>query len=222
MFYNTSVKVPDAIPHAVDRNIYLLNQALGWDESYIAPTFKADPKAVNEANSLLESTDNLVAICVGSRWPSKNWPPEFFATLTSKLLEAEPKAQAVLVGSPEDESIGAHIMEHVSDDRLTNTIGRTSLPGLVEILSRSNVLVTNDSGPMHIAAALETPTVSLFGPTSPARCGPYGDSHRVFFSNAECRACYNRTCPLPKQVCYSDSFDVDDVKNAVLELLSGN
>jgi len=220
-FYNKRIAVPDILTHAVDRNIYLLNQALGWDAAYETPSFETGADAAIEIDGLLSTAHaRIISVCVGSRWPSKNWPPAFFASVINRVLEGATELSVVLVGSPDDEPIGAAIASQVQPENLINTIGKTTLPGLVELLQRSRTLITNDSGPMHIAAMLGVPTVSFFGPTTPERCGPYGDRHKVFYSEASCRACYKRTCPLPEQVCYSDTFRANDVTDAVHELLS--
>ena len=77
---------------------------------------------------------------------------------------------------------------------VTNVVGQTTLPQLVALLERASLVVANDSGPMHIAAALGRPLVTLFGPTNPVRTGPYGREDTVLRLAIPCSPCYSRTC----------------------------
>ena len=98
-------------------------------------------------------------------------------------------------------------------------MGRTSLGVMVALLRRSDVLLTNDSGPMHIAAALGVCTVALFGPTDPVRTGPYGLGHNVFSTRVPCSPCFRRRCPLPRQLCLDDVATPETVAADVIARL---
>jgi lipopolysaccharide heptosyltransferase I len=206
--YRHRVAVPPEIRHAVDKNLFLLSAALGESCSYAAPRIGRNAEAAAEAAELRAShklSDRLVAVGPMSRWPSKSWPPAFFAeTLAQMLANAADDVHAWLLGAPEEHEVGEAIVKGCDHPRVHNLMGKTSLPGMIELLRASSVMLTNDSGPMHIAAALELPTVALFGPTDPTLTGPYGDRHHVLQSQVDCAPCFKRECPLPKQLCRND------------------
>jgi ADP-heptose:LPS heptosyltransferase len=99
----------------------------------------------------------------------------------------------VLIGGP-DERADAAAVQRLMKERAVDLAGATSIGQLPALLSQAAALVTNDSGPMHIAAAVKTPVVALFGPTSAQRTGPYGAGHRVLSADVACRPCFSRTC----------------------------
>lgn len=100
-----------------------------------------------------------------------------------------------------------------------NLAGLTNLATLAELLRRSAALLTNDSGPMHLAASLRVRTVALFGPTDPELTGPYGAEHVVFTGTCPRRPCFLRVCSLPGQPC-TTALDPEAVCMAVVEILT--
>ncbi len=218
LFYDHVIAMPSSKVHAVDKNLHLLSEVLGTTETYSAPTFTCDPNAVEEIDALIgkdSARGTLMTVTVGSRWPSKNWPPEFFADVIDRVL-THSSARIVLVGSPDEIDIGRAVEAASKKPGLVNLIGKTSLSGMVELIRRSATLMTNDSGPMHIAAAMSVPTVTFFGPTDPDKTGPYGTIHTVFKSDLACSPCFNRICPLPVQTCVKDTVSPDDAAKALL------
>lgn len=109
-----------------------------------------------------------------SRHAAKNWPWKRFVELGEHL-----DCQVILVGSPDDAETCEKIENHLPEGACTNLCGRTSLLELGGVLQRADLVVTVDSGPMHMASAAGTPCLAIFGPTDPTRVGPYGDQHRV-------------------------------------------
>ena len=120
-----------------------------------------------------------IAICPASRAAGKNWPPARFAE-TAKVLHEEFGAIIHLVGGAGDRALCEEIAGGISGAQ--NHAGETSLIELGTLLQKMNLLITVDSGPMHMAAAIGTPVLALFGPTSPLRTGPYGNQHCVIES----------------------------------------
>jgi len=113
---------------------------------------------------------------VGAGWPAKQWPPESFAALADALLKDFALA-AILNCGPGEEALAVQVRQSC---RLANPqpyLG--DLKGLIALLRRSRLMVGPDSGPLHLAAALNVPTVGLFGPTDPSRNGPYGMRYRT-------------------------------------------
>src|SRR5947199_191259 len=119
-------------------------------------------------------------------------PPEFFAT-TMDHLQEKGLGRVVLIGGPDDRA-AAQAVKGLLRTVPMDLTGATA-PGLLPaLLESAALLLTNDSGPMHVAAAMGTPVVALFGPTSPTRTGPYGNGHRVLRSGVPCSPCFSRTC----------------------------
>jgi heptosyltransferase-2 len=157
-----------------------------------------------------------VALQPGATYgPAKRWPAHLFAELGSRLV-ASGRDVAVL-GGPGDADVTAAVRESAVGVR--DLGGRTRVGVLAAVLSSADVLVTNDTGPMHLAAAVGTRVVAIFGSTSPTWTGPYGDGHRVVAHPVPCAPCFQRTCEIG-YVCL-DRIEVDQVEREVQELLRG-
>ena len=101
-----------------------------------------------------------------------------------------------MIGGPDDRADVAAVIEKMKAPAI-NLAGASTVGLLPALLSKASLMITNDSGPMHIAAAAGTPVVALFGPTSAVRTGPYGVGHQVLTGNVPCRPCFSRTCRNP-------------------------
>jgi heptosyltransferase-2 len=124
---------------------------------------------------------------------AKRWLPERFAAVGDML--ARDGVQIALVGGPAERPVGEAIAAQMTAPSRV-LCGETTLPELVGVLSRLRILVTNDSGPMHVAAALGVPTVAVFGPTDWRETHPVGDGHRVVREPVHCSPCRLRECPI--------------------------
>jgi lipopolysaccharide heptosyltransferase II len=129
----------------------------------------------------------------GTRWASKRWPVEAFAGLVPLLASANPGFRFAILGGEEDRPLG-EVIARADPARCLDLTGRLSLPEMVEWIRLSELMVSNDTGPMHVAAALGTPVVALFGPTEPRRTGPYRQLDHVLQLNLPCVPCLNRRC----------------------------
>lgn len=134
----------------------------------------------------------LAGLFPGSNAPARRWPPERFAEV-GKALTSD-GARVVVMGSPSERGLTAAVAREVPG--AVDAGGRTDLPGLAALLSLCDLVVTNDTGPMHVAAAVGTPTVSLWGPSDPAEVAPPTGRH-VTVSTGElpCRPCLKNVCP---------------------------
>jgi len=136
----------------------------------------------------------VVAFCPGAEYgPSKRWPARHFAALARKLAAL---GYAVwLFGSEKDRAIGEEIAV-ASEGAATNLCGKTDLASAIDLLSLAEVVVSNDSGLMHVAAGVGRPVVALYGSSSPEHTPPLARSYRIVRTGIECSPCFARECPL--------------------------
>jgi heptosyltransferase-2 len=144
----------------------------------------------------------VVAFCPGAEYgPSKRWPARHFAALARRLSAL---GYAVwLFGSEKDRSIGEEIAA-ASEGAATDLCGRTDLASAIDLLSLAEVVVSNDSGLMHVAAGVGRPVVALYGSSSPEHTPPLARSHRIVRTGIECSPCFARECPLGHFKCMNE------------------
>jgi heptosyltransferase-2 len=136
----------------------------------------------------------LVCFCPGAEYgPAKRWPPHYFGELAAAL--AAGGSTVWIVGSTKEREIGEAIRESSAGAAL-NLCGRTTLDQAVVLLSAADMVVTNDSGLMHVAAALDRPMVALYGSSSPAFTPPLSGRARILKHDVPCSPCFERVCPL--------------------------
>jgi lipopolysaccharide heptosyltransferase II len=153
----------------------------------------------------------FAALFVGSRWESKGWFATQMASCAN-LIQERYGLSVVLLGSKPDATLAMEV-EHSCGLGITNLVGRTSLKEAVGIIARAKVAVGPDTGLMHIAAAVGTPIVSLWGATSPSRTGPYGFEELVIQGQADCSPCYRKSCPIGR-ICMQ-SIDVEAIMTKI-------
>lgn len=218
-FYSRRVRCPRTVAHAVDKNAYLARSVgLPVDPLEFPLGITATDRA--RAQQLLEerageSIGRFTAILPGTRWESKQWHAGGLASVVRSIAQ-EGFPRPVLLGGPDDRPISDQIVEQ-SGVAAVNLAGRTTLRELAALLSLSTLVVCHDSGPMHIAAALRKPIAAIFGPTNPARTGPYARSASVVALPLECVPCYRRRCPLGHHACMR-TLDPESVMQAVRQV----
>lgn len=137
----------------------------------------------------------LIGINPGAAFGSaKCWLPERFVEVTKHLLE-NPNLFVLYFGDPAGAPLVNQIGKQLPDSRVINLAGKTTIREAISLIEKCTVFLTNDSGPMHIAAALKTPLIALFGSTSDVKTGPYGCG-TVIHKHVECSPCYQRECPI--------------------------
>jgi 3-deoxy-D-manno-octulosonic-acid transferase/heptosyltransferase-1 len=187
--------------HAVDRNLRL-GLLLGFEPQPPDFSFPIADDVTVRAMALLREhgmneppgTRGLVLIAPGTVWETKRWAVAGFAAVARHFLASG--MDVALVGATRDRS-ECHAVAGLAPG-VADLCGRTSLIELAALTRRATVVVANDSGPMHLAAALGRPTIALFGPTDPLRLGPYGQADGAVSSGEPCAPCYLRTlrqCP---------------------------
>jgi lipopolysaccharide heptosyltransferase II len=184
---------------------------------FIGANVDSAEQAPSFSSNLPQSSGRVkIALCPGADYgPAKRWLPEGFVETAQKVAEAR-DCEWVLVGMPSDAEIGAQI-EAALPGRCSNRIGKTTLAELIEELRLCRLLLTNDTGTMHLAAYLGIPTVSIFGSTEPLLTGPMGNNHRVLRHHVECSPCFLRECPLDFRC--MKSVSVEETTEAVLEAI---
>jgi len=189
-FYTHKVKGGRDI-HAVDRYLKIA-EFLGCDITDIRFPFPLDNQSsssIFHPSSLIPHPSEGYAVIVpGARWKTKVWPSRKFGKLSTKL-----PIMTVIVGSKTDIDIANEIVA-LSKGNAISLAGKTDLKELIEVIRNARFMVSNDSGPMHIAAALGIPVFAIFGPTDPLRTGPYGEGHTVIREDIPCAPCFKRTC----------------------------
>ncbi len=196
-FYTHRVSVPDSDIHAVDRYL-LLASALGISlprqPRFAFRMLDEDLTAVRELfqHHGCSIDKPWVVMNVGARWLTKRWPLTSFAAVADQLYESH-RVPAVIIGSADDR-LDADWLQSLMKRPAINLSGEVPLRCLPALLSKAAAMITNDSGPMHIAAACGVPVVAMFGPTSATRTGPYGTGHHVLTKQVSCSPCFSRVC----------------------------
>jgi lipopolysaccharide heptosyltransferase II len=137
---------------------------------------------------------DFAVLFVGSRWQSKDWFADQIASCAGELIRRH-DLSVVLLGGRADESVAREVVSLVSEN-VFDLVGRTSLREAVGIIARAKMCIGPDTGLMHLAAAVGTPVISLWGATDPQRTGPYGFEALAIKGQADCSPCYRKSCPI--------------------------
>ena len=167
------------------------------------------------AHAGLSEGTPYVVMALGANWPNKIWPAEKFAELCDRLYTAE-KFIPVVIGGPGDGPLLARLLAKVQIPPIS-LVGKTSLKQLAYVIKNASAFVGGDTGPMHLSAALDIPTIALMGPTDQIRNGPYGNTHRVILADRQCIGCWQRKCSEGWD-CLA-SISVETVYSQLLEII---
>jgi heptosyltransferase-2 len=207
--------------HQID--VYLqLVAALGMPIVERSPLLVPTLQAEMEAARLWHAQgwgpeDQVIGMCPGAAFgPAKRWWPERFAALADRLI-ASAGCRVVFFGSSNEVSLVEHICAQMTHTA-ASLAGQDTLGSFMALVARCAVVITNDSGSMHIANAVGTRVVALFGPTDPRRTAPTGAPAAVLRHDLACSPCFRTTCPYADHPCMR-FIEVDDVYRAVLEIL---
>jgi lipopolysaccharide heptosyltransferase II len=180
-----------------------------------AETSNIEVPKPNQTSNIEHQT--LIGLCPGAEYgPAKRWLSERFAETAAKIT-AQSSAQWILFGTKNDAAIGEQIAAAIGV-HCVNRIGQTTLDQLIDELRRCRLLLTNDTGTMHLAALLGVPVVAVFGSTEPRLTGPLGNGHTVLRHHVECSPCFLRECPIDFRC--MKAVSADEVAGAVLSMLA--
>ena len=188
------VRMPQEGLHRIDTYLYLLEQA-GIPSDGRHMEFYPDPQAQETLWEKVERPDRYVVLHVGGNWPLKRWPVDYFVQWTCLWLK-EFRGKIVLCGTEAEADIAQQIQSHFSKEEVVSLCGKTSLDELGWLLKKAEFLLSNDSGPIHLAATQKTKILGLFGPTSPELTGPVSLAPmRIIWKDVGCEIpCYFRSC----------------------------
>lgn len=194
LFHDESVPRPRLRPHAVDWYLAVAEQVTGIRQR-AGDWIPVRPQAKTRVlESRREDSRPLGLLMPGARWETKRWPAERFLELVPRLCESFPTHVFAVLGGPDERPVGEQLVRS-HPDRCLDLTSRTTLPELIEWIRLSDWMITNDTGPMHIAAALHRPVVGLFGPTDPMQTGPYGQERKSLVPQGlACAPCLKRRC----------------------------
>jgi heptosyltransferase I len=186
VFYTHRVRVGMPEQHAIERYL-TITQALGCGRGPVVFNFATTDADRADVAQLIAPNRRFAVLLPGTNWLTKRWPVEHFAQLVAPLRERF-GLECIVAGGSDVVDLAPQIPGSI------NLANRTTLKQLTALLERAELVIANDSGPMHIAAALGRPLVTPFGPTNPIRTGPYQRLGSVIRLDIPCSPCYSRTC----------------------------
>ncbi|MEN6414726.1 MAG: glycosyltransferase family 9 protein [Veillonellales bacterium] len=200
--------------HVVDRYLDVV-RALGCRVEKPVFPIRVTEQDARSAQAILKQAGAggeipYVVLALGANWPNKIWPPEHFAALADKLFARQ--IIPVAVGGPGDRKL-LDRLNQTAEIPPVDLIGKTSLKQLAYVIQQAAAFVGGDTGPMHLSAALGTPTIALMGPTDVNRNGPLGQKNTALVAGRPCIGCWHRKCPTGLD-CLAE-ISVEDVYQAI-------
>lgn len=215
LFLNERLPPYNPDKHAVERYLDLVKHlGIKCDSiNFPIPITEKEKKKVSgllETGGVLEGT-SFIVVNPMARWETKLWGAKKFAGLCNEMVD-NLSCRVVVVGASSEKDNKEFFS--LTNNRVVDLTGETTLRELAHLMSLSSVVITVDSGPMHIAAAMGVPVVAIFGPTAPWRTGPYGEGHTVIRKELPCSPCFSRICKDKDNICMKE-IEVRDVLSAV-------
>lgn len=206
----SKVNRPPMVEHYLALSQLLNEESISSFNKELIPRLNVS-KTANESiqiklqNAKIDS-DNIYIMCPGAEYgPTKRWPTSHFSQLAQSLIADNPTRQIILLGSKGDHELALEIQSQAKQEaRIHNWCGNTSLDEAIALIGMSKAVISNDSGLMHIAAALRIPQVAIFGSSDPAHTPPLSDRAKVIWLNLPCSPCHKRVCPLGHLKCLND------------------
>lgn len=183
-------------------------QALATES--LTPKLNVASTASQSINKKLSDADidpnSVFVFCPGAEYgPTKRWPTNHFAALAKNLIHTHSNANIILLGSKNDHRLAEEILQQSqSQTNIHNWCGNSSLDEAIALIGAAKAVISNDSGLMHIAAALKTPQVAIFGSSDPAHTPPLSRNAKVIWLNLPCSPCHKKECPLGHLKCLKD------------------
>ena len=197
--------------HALKRCL-MIPDALGIPVSeirYRLPVNNKDHQAIEDLllRHGVKKNKIIVAVNPVAQWETKLWQTHKFAELADRLVD-DYGAEVVFTGGSDDAPITGEILSQMKKNAV-DLAGKTTLMTLAALYQKTGLVISTDTGPMHLAAAVRTPVIALFGPTAPWRTGPFGYGHRVIRTGVRCSPCFKRHCPGYGGICMTKISTAD-------------
>jgi len=210
---------PPSDLHQIDYYLHLLT-LMGYQVVSCAPILIPTAIGERERSNLKKQyrwQKDYVVFAPGAAYgPAKCWPSSYFAWLAQKIIQAM-KFDVLILGSKKDRIIAQKILHQMdSPQGIYDLTGLTSLAGAMAIIKAARLVITNDSGLMHLTAALHCPQIAIFGPTDPNRTSPYGNTTKIIYHPVTCAPCKYRKCP--KEHLCMRQITVEDVFRTIKHL----
>ena len=202
-YYTQVVPPVPGVRHRIDRDLETL-KPFNIQAGSTNPQLWLTPEEANSADQLLaqlgvERSQSMVILQPGARYWFKAWPLERFAELADRLA-SQCGCQVLIGGSDQDIQLAQEIRQMAKSAPIIMT-GRTNIKQFAAVAKQSVLFVGSDSGAMHIASAVGTPVVALFGPSNPGEWGPRGGPVEVLYKESDCRSCFHPTCTRGEENC---------------------
>jgi lipopolysaccharide heptosyltransferase I len=217
LLYSERVGNNGAGPHVIDRNLHLLS-ALGIETRERAFPITVPETVEDRAMRTLGSFplgSGYVVLNPGGSWPTKRWSPKRFGELAA-AISRELGLSSLVIWGPNERALADEIVRTAGG--AAHLAPETKLRDMMALIKRARLFVSGDTGPLHIASAFSVPSVAIFGPTDPARNGPFLDGDEVVGKTVPCGPCYKQRCPGYDNVCMTE-IEVSDVMSAVRKRL---
>jgi len=207
--------------HAVERNL-MVAAHLGANVRQVRfplPSLSHDEKEVDLwlQSAGVQQGEKLIAIAPVDRLAVRSWPLDRFVAAAA-ALSRQPNVRIVLIGTSGQRWVAEQFLQPVGN-KLVDLIGKTRIRQLGVLFRKMHLVIANDSAPMHIAAAVGTPVLGLFGPSSPYQSRPIGEQHAVLRTELPCSPCGRSVCENPNHLECLTSITVNDVVKKAEELL---
>ena len=206
----SKINRPPMVEHYLALSQLLREEQVSSSLNNIAPKLNVSNAAKQSVETKFKAakidSTSIYVMCPGAEYgATKRWPTSHFADLAQKLIANNPNTQIILLGSKGDYALAQEITSQAKQDaHIHNWCGDTSLDEAIALIGMCKAVVSNDSGLMHVAAALKTPQVAIFGSSDPAHTPPLSDKAKVIWLNLPCSPCHKRVCPLGHLNCLND------------------
>jgi heptosyltransferase-2 len=178
-------------------------QAIGapaWTGELPEFVVNKDPEIIDRLLLQLSRQKHIMTLAAGAAYgEAKRWPTEYFKEVSRWWINQG--GSILVVGTASEHEIGQRIIEKLPDDKAYNLAGKTDLRELIMLLQKSEVCVANDSGIMHLSAALNRPGIAIFGSTDPSATCPISAQWKVIYEKQSCSPCFKRECPYKTYTC---------------------
>jgi len=201
---------PPMVRHYLALSQLLSEEQIDLINDELTPKLNVSDEAKKSVETKLNSsniqTSDIYVLCPGAEYGrTKRWPGSHFAQLAQKLIASNPCNQIILLGGKGDQRLAQEIFLATKEDsRIHNWCGNTSLDEAIALIGMSKAVISNDSGLMHIAAALKTPQIAIFGSSDPAHTPPLSEKAKVIWLHLPCSPCHKKECPLGHLKCLND------------------